>query len=193
MHVPRVYGNESRCRATIGRYIGRGEELLEQAEGVRNRLPVGHRDELPSLPSLDAFLIEYEWSKDVRRWFQNARQGLGRFMQDQMDGVLPVLSRGLPPDSGRATLFVLLLVFVVISGVAAAGTAHAAGADLGVRGRIPRLGRHPRFLLAVPVPVFIGSVTEAPSVAPARRTMRNPGDFHERRFALVASRICDRS
>jgi len=33
---PRVYGDEKRFKATLGRHITRGRDLLDQVEGVRN-------------------------------------------------------------------------------------------------------------------------------------------------------------
>jgi hypothetical protein len=38
MTRPHIYGDETKCRAAVARYIGRGEELLAQAAGVRKEV-----------------------------------------------------------------------------------------------------------------------------------------------------------
>jgi Abortive infection C-terminus len=98
MERPRIYGDERSCRTALGRYIGRGEELLDQAEGVQNRIDAVASHDLAEFYAVD---IQGDWEKDVRRWFSNARDGMGRYLQDQMGERLPVLALGLPPDDGK--------------------------------------------------------------------------------------------
>jgi abortive infection Abi-like protein len=96
---PRIYGSETRFRSSLARYISTAEDLLDQAVGVRKRIDAEaaarHSD------SFIRFVIEEEWAKQVRRWFQNARNGLEQFLQDQMQEALPTLPLGLPPDTGK--------------------------------------------------------------------------------------------
>ena len=39
--------------------------------------------------------------KDVRRWIDVARRGMGPYLQEQFESVMPVLFYGLPPDTGK--------------------------------------------------------------------------------------------
>jgi abortive infection Abi-like protein len=83
----------------VARHIEGAVELLDQAVGVRNRtatVTAARRHE-----SLMAFAIESGWEKHVRRWFSAARQGLRRYLQEQLEDVMPVLALGLPPDDGK--------------------------------------------------------------------------------------------
>lgn len=98
MKAPRIYGSEARCKAAVAGYINRGEDLLDQAIGVRKQVAA---EEARQPKSLIAFAIEADWAKDVRRWFINARYRLERYLQDQMEEYLPVLTLGLPPDTGK--------------------------------------------------------------------------------------------
>ena len=98
MKRPRIYGNEGRCRAALTRYITRAEELLDQANGVQNRLSAVAEHHLGEFYAL---AIQDEWETDVRRWFASAIQGMGRYLQEQTAEVLPVLALGLPPDDGK--------------------------------------------------------------------------------------------
>lgn len=91
---PRIYGNESKCRAAVARYIERADELLDQAQGVKKRV-------VAEDSSLWASMLEYPWVEDFRRWFRNAYRGLQPYLQDQLEDVLPLLSTGLPPDTGK--------------------------------------------------------------------------------------------
>jgi len=60
---------------------------------------------------LDTLVIEQEWEQDFRRWFNGTARALAPFLQDQFavpsrtpredEGVLPILSAGLPPDDGK--------------------------------------------------------------------------------------------
>jgi Abortive infection C-terminus len=93
---PHIYGDETKCRAAVSRYIDRGEELLAQAEGVRKRMDA----ETATRGSLVASVIEDQWAKEVRRWFSAAGRGLGPYLQEQTE-VLPVIALGLPPDTGK--------------------------------------------------------------------------------------------
>jgi hypothetical protein len=96
MKRPRVYGNEGKCKALLARYIAGADELLDQAEGVRNRVnAIGDPD------SIAGFSMELAWGRDFRQWFGRSWRGMSKYLQDEMPGALPVLSAGLPPDSGK--------------------------------------------------------------------------------------------
>jgi len=51
--------------------------------------------------AMAAFEIEHEWTRDVRRWFSTARAALFKYFQNQMEELMPVLTLGLPPDTGK--------------------------------------------------------------------------------------------
>lgn len=97
MKRPRVYGNEGRLRSGLARYLQGVEELLDQAEGVRNRIA----DLSGDLTEFLAISAEGEWEQDVQRWIRNARRGTSKYLQDGFEDVLPVLAAGLPPESGK--------------------------------------------------------------------------------------------
>lgn len=96
MKRPRIYGDEGKCRALITRYIAAADELLDQAEGVRNRIGA-----IRDPNSIAAFSMEVDWGKDFRQWFGRAWRGMSKYLQDGMPEALPVLTRGLPPDTGK--------------------------------------------------------------------------------------------
>lgn len=96
MNRPRIYGNERKCKALITRYIASADDLLDQAEGVRNRVTATEDPE-----SIVAFSMELDWGKDFRQWFIRTWRGMSKYLQDGMPGALPVLAAGLPPDSGK--------------------------------------------------------------------------------------------
>jgi hypothetical protein len=95
---PRIYGSETNCRRAIARYIKSGAELLDQATGVQKRM-----DDVPDVgnPAYRRSLIEDEWATRFRKWFNTARPGMGQYLQDQFETVLPVLFYGLPPETGK--------------------------------------------------------------------------------------------
>ncbi len=97
----RIYGDEAKCRSTVRRHIKRAEELLDQAEGVKRRVEAA---ETP----LNAAVIEQEWVKEVRRWFISVNTAVGKFLQDQFPGPVPVIAYGLPPDTGKPRHMVYL-------------------------------------------------------------------------------------
>jgi hypothetical protein len=96
---PRIYGDEEKCRRALARYIKNGEELLDQADGVQKRM-----DDVPKDQGNAEYrrsLISGEWGDRFRKWFTTARPGMGQYLQDQYEDVLPVLSHGPPPDTGK--------------------------------------------------------------------------------------------
>lgn len=97
MTTVRIYGSEAKCRAAVARYIASGDELLDQAVGVRRRLEAeADRDS----HSLAKFVIEDQWASALRRWARNAQRGLGPYLQDQT-AVLAAIAWGLPPETGK--------------------------------------------------------------------------------------------
>jgi len=95
---PRIYGSETRCRTAVARYINGAEELLDRAVGVRNRVAAVTATQNRAFSAL---LIESEWVDELRRWFNTARRGMSRYLQEQLDEVMPVLALGLPPATGK--------------------------------------------------------------------------------------------
>lgn len=94
---PRVYGNEGRFKATLGGYISRARDLLDQAEGVRKRMasaPGGER-------SLVAFAAQHEWTNDVGRWRGNVIHSMQRHLAEEVERTLPKLTAAWPPDTGK--------------------------------------------------------------------------------------------
>lgn len=89
MKRPHVYGDESKCKSAVARYIRSAGDLIDEAKGVRKRLK-------------DAGLLgEFEllgsgWEERVMSWAGSARRGLRRFLQDQTEDVLPELHSGPP-------------------------------------------------------------------------------------------------
>src|SRR4051812_45455656 len=104
MARPRIYGDEAQFRRALTRSIRNGQTLLDQVEGVRRRIKVVEGS------SYETFVIEQDWESAFRRWFNATGRALAPFLQDQLmppwvggddEGVLPTLSAGLPPDSGK--------------------------------------------------------------------------------------------
>jgi hypothetical protein len=94
---PTIYGDATKLRRTLAQYIGRGQELLHQGRGVRNRI-----EAMPADEALARFQAEQEWVKDVRRWRRNIIDTLGRYLGEQADSVLDAVLRvQLPPDTGK--------------------------------------------------------------------------------------------
>lgn len=91
MKPPRIHGSEAKCRTAVARYIREGDEILDQADGVRDRVGATKLWIL-------AFHIETEWERQVRRWFVNSRKTLTGYLQDQLPDVLPILAEGLPSE-----------------------------------------------------------------------------------------------
>jgi hypothetical protein len=85
----------------LARYIKSGEELLDQADGVRKRMNDVPEDQEERRASLIRFRIEDEWATRFRKWFITARKGMGSYLQEQYEDVLPALYNGLPPDRGK--------------------------------------------------------------------------------------------
>lgn len=98
---PRIYGDSRRARSALTRYITSGEALLDQAIGVRNRM---QRAESHSGlgASLERFAAERAWVAELRRWYGNAHRSMQRFLQDQLEELIPTLAHGLPPDTGKS-------------------------------------------------------------------------------------------
>jgi Abortive infection C-terminus len=96
---PRVYGDESKFRAALARAIARGEELLDQAEGVRNRIAKAAAEGDDWWET--GLYIEAPWAKKVRRFFENTQKTMGDYLQEQFLGTLGVLARGLLPPTGK--------------------------------------------------------------------------------------------
>jgi Abortive infection C-terminus len=97
MTRPSIYGDDRKFRTALTRYLNAADQLLDQAVGVERRVDAASGE----LREFDLILIQEEWEKDVRRWFQTTRKGMGRYLQDQMPEYAPVLTLGPPPDDGK--------------------------------------------------------------------------------------------
>jgi hypothetical protein len=106
MKRPRIYGNEKKARAAVARHIAALEDLLEQTEGVRNRIvalgldPVAEVTYFTSLQPTPAFELESEWGNQLRKELNRVRRTLGPYLQDQFEKVLPTAAF-VPPDTGK--------------------------------------------------------------------------------------------
>ena len=91
----RFYGSGTNCRRALRRYIARGEDLADQAAGVRKRI-----DALPGDRN-GAILLENQWGKEFRKWFAETAKAMSGCLQDQFASALPTLAYGLPPEDGK--------------------------------------------------------------------------------------------
>jgi hypothetical protein len=99
MKRPRIHGGEASFRAALADYIRRAEELLDQAVEVRKRVVAltGAQD----FPEWDASVVENDWAREVRLWFNGARQAMSEYLQEQLQDVLPVIEVGIPLATGK--------------------------------------------------------------------------------------------
>ena len=97
MTRPRIYGSETNYRNAIARYIKSCDDLIDQAEGVRKRV-------LDAGPLAEFELIASGWPDSVERWRVNARHNLQKYLQEQTETKLPVLSAPLPKSSDQMKL-----------------------------------------------------------------------------------------
>jgi hypothetical protein len=94
MKRPRIRGDGADCRAAVAAYIQRAEELLDQAIGVRERVVAltGAQD----VPPWEAAVVENDWAREVRLWFNGARETMSQYLEEQLQEVLPVVEVGIP-------------------------------------------------------------------------------------------------
>lgn len=124
MQRPRVYGDESKFRRAVARYISEADEIVDRAMGVRKRAEVlaekfareeadratspsntrrpGHRSPRPGLrlvsrretPDLDFVATTSGWTEQVSRWMDRSRKAMHLYLQDEYWEVVPVLANG---------------------------------------------------------------------------------------------------
>ena len=104
MKRPRIYGSEPECEAAVARAIQSAEQLLDHADDVRSRT-VGH-DRFSHEPGVtgdlgDLFIIEDEWARNLRAWFEDTRETMSTYLQGQLRDVLPIIEFGLPRTTGE--------------------------------------------------------------------------------------------
>jgi hypothetical protein len=100
MKRPRIYGSEPECEAAVARAIQGAEQLLDHALDVRSRM-VGHnRFSQDTGVTGDPFIIEDEWARDLRAWFEDTRETMSKYLQEQLQDVLPIIEFGLPRTTG---------------------------------------------------------------------------------------------
>jgi Abortive infection C-terminus len=113
MTRPRIYGNEKKARAAVARHIAPLEDLLEQAEGVRNRIaaagldPVAEVTYFTLLQPTPAFELEIEWGNQLRKELNRVRRTLGPYLQDQFEELLPTAAF-VPPDTEKRRHIIVL-------------------------------------------------------------------------------------
>jgi hypothetical protein len=90
LEKPRIYGSEAGFRSAVARSIRSGEDLLAQTEGARNRMSLAGSREA-------ALVIEQEWERDFRRWFNRTGKALAQYLQEQLVGVPNAASRPVSP------------------------------------------------------------------------------------------------
>lgn len=95
---PRVYGNPKKLRSSLARYINRGEELLDEAQGVRRRMEAMSESQRKSL---DTWVAEQAWVEDVKRWRWNGRSVMRRALGEAAEEEVPVFLEPLPPETGK--------------------------------------------------------------------------------------------
>ena len=49
----------------------------------------------------DPFIIEDEWARNLRGWFEHARETMSKYLQEQLQDVLPIIEFGLPRTTGE--------------------------------------------------------------------------------------------
>ena len=99
MKRPHIYGDEAKCRTLVARYIKGADELLVQGEAVKKRKATLKKGR----PLEDFYVIDAlsDWHKTFRQWFGRSRKGMSRYLQEQLEDVLPILALGLPPETGK--------------------------------------------------------------------------------------------
>ena len=93
MRRPRIYGDEANCRAAVAGYIQRAEELLDQAVDVRRRVVAltGAQD----VPPWEAPVVENDWAREVRLWFDGVRKAMSPYLEEQLQDALPLVELGM--------------------------------------------------------------------------------------------------
>jgi hypothetical protein len=97
MKRPRIHGDEAGCRAAVAAYIQRAEELLDEAVGVRERVvALAGAEDFGFPPWGEAATIENDLAREVRLWFNGAREAMSQYFGKQLQDVLPVVEVGIP-------------------------------------------------------------------------------------------------
>lgn len=94
---PRIYGDQRRFKAALGRHVSSGYDLLDRLDGVRGLIA-----STPGGPgTLGAYIHEQEWTEEVERWRRNVWRALRRHLADGAPAALPVATAEWPPDTGK--------------------------------------------------------------------------------------------
>jgi hypothetical protein len=99
MNRARIYGSEQKCQAAVSRYLTRTRELVDQVEGAQVRIATATGLTAES----DAMGIEMEWERDILRWVTQTRRTMKKYLQGQLETVLPSLVSG-PPSTTTGRL-----------------------------------------------------------------------------------------
>ena len=126
---PRIYGDENKARAALTRQTARGEELLSQAVGVRNRIDAAKtkagtraspsetsaprttetppKDSLfrlvlrPLAPDEVDDVIARDWVGGLLSWSERTKRVMRDYLQEQFNDTLPTIMGGVPPQTGK--------------------------------------------------------------------------------------------
>src|SRR5262245_54635759 len=101
MKRPRIYGSETECEAPVACAIQGAEQLLDHAVDARSRMGGHNRFSQETGVTGDPFIIEDEWARNLRRWFEDTRETMSTYLQGQLEDVLPIIEFGLPRTTGE--------------------------------------------------------------------------------------------
>ncbi len=102
MDRPRIYGSEQKCRAAVSRYLTRTRELQDEVEGAQALIAVATPAEAEEIGA------EMEWEEDISRWLTQTRRVMRRYLQGQLETVMPNLVAG-PPSTTTGRLRTITL------------------------------------------------------------------------------------
>jgi hypothetical protein len=122
---PHIYGDQTKARRAVARYITDGDDLLGKAVGLRKRVEAAKAKQVerlkvekplpPSDPSPFGLVwntllltpdevggrVAGDWLTDLDRWRDGARRAMQGYLQDQFSDLLPTLDRPIPRQGGE--------------------------------------------------------------------------------------------
>lgn len=122
---PHIYGDEKKARAALARQIARGDELLSQAPGVRNRIVQAQATQRArakkspptatgpfSLRLVENYdlgdYIAGEWVRQMRSWRERTQRVMRDYLQEQFVETLPALVAAVSPLADKPRYHVSL-------------------------------------------------------------------------------------
>lgn len=101
----RIYGDETKFRRALARYVERADELLDQAIGVRRQMEAMGVDDLV----FASLFVGSDWGQEVSRWRTSVIRGLGKYLHEQSEGLLPLTSSWPRDEEGRGVPFLTVV------------------------------------------------------------------------------------